>query len=206
MQLAFASLQKETKMKNIIENTLTSVDSTRGTSLQRTEITSADSLFSATYELARMKAALSSASLASRPPNPSVPVASLPIYSNLSQNARISNAAASLTGTEPSLHERALALRAYRQEILASNIANADTPNYKAVDIDIKEALNNHTPLSEIPIKYQNNKSPGIDGNTVDMDMERQKFAQNAIMYEFAVDKVKGKYKSISDLLQNLPY
>lgn len=193
-------------MKNMIENSLPLIDATRGTTAKSTENISTNSLFSATYELARMKAALSTVSLSSRPPTSNFPVVALPIHSNLSQNAKINNAAASLTGTEPSLHERALALRAYRQEIIASNIANADTPNYKAVDIDIKEALNNRTPLSEVPIKYQINKSPGVDGNTVDMDIERQKFSQNAIMYEFAVDKVKGKYKSMSELLQNLPY
>lgn len=193
-------------MKNMIENALPLLDATRGVSPQRSENTSTNSLFSATYELARLKATVSSASLTSRSPAASLQVASFPVHSNLPQNAKINNATASLTGTEPSLHERALALRAYRQEILASNIANADTPNYKAVDIDIKEALNNRTPLSEVPIKYQINKSTGINGNTVDMDIERQKFAQNAIMYEFAVDKVRGKYKSMSELLQNLPY
>lgn len=193
-------------MKNIINNVLPLIDPNRSISTQRTESKSVNSQFSASYELARMKAELSSVSLTSRPPAAISSTPIIPIHSGLSQNEKINNAVASLTGTEPSLHERALALRAYRQEILASNIANADTPNYKAVDIDIKEALQKGTPLSDVPIKYQTNKAPGIDGNTVDMDMERQKFAENTLMYEFAVDKVRGKYKSMSDLLQNLPY
>ena len=129
-----------------------------------------------------------------------------PINSNLEQNLRINNAAASLTGSEPGIHERALALRAYRQELLASNIANADTPNYKAVDIDVKEALQNNTPLSQVAIKYSNNRQASVDGNTVDMDVERVKFMENSLMYEYAVDEVRGEFKSMSELLQNLPY
>ena len=44
-------------------------------------------------------------------------------------------------GKEFDFQQRALNLRAYRQEVIASNIANADTPNYKAVDFDFKQAL-----------------------------------------------------------------
>ena len=45
-----------------------------------------------------------------------------------------------------------------------------------------------------------------LDGNTVDMDVERAKFAENALMYEYEVDRVKGFYKSMDDLLKNTPY
>jgi len=161
--------------------------------------------FSTTYGFARMRAELSQ-KIAGATNDAQPPTKTIPLLSALEQNAKISNAAASLTGTEPSMHERALALRAYRQEILASNIANADTPNYKAVDIDIKQALKNNTPLSQVPVQFSVTSNAGVDGNTVDMDMERVKFAENSLMYEFAVDKVKGKYKSMMDLLQNLPY
>lgn len=162
--------------------------------------------FSTTYDFARMRAALSQKSASATNDAPQLQPKTIPLLSALEQNAKISNAAASLTGTEPSMHERALALRAYRQEILASNIANADTPNYKAVDIDIKQALKSNTPLSQVPVQFSVTSNAGVDGNTVDMDMERVKFAENSLMYEFAVDKVKGKYKSMMDLLQNLPY
>lgn len=161
--------------------------------------------FSTTYSFARMRAELSQKSV-SATNDAQPPPKTIPLLSALEQNAKISNAAASLTGTEPSMHERALALRAYRQEILASNIANADTPNYKAVDIDIKQALKSNTPLSQVPVQFSVTSNAGVDGNTVDMDMERVKFAENSLMYEFAVDKVKEKYKSMIDLLQNLPY
>lgn len=104
-----------------------------------------------------------------------------------------------------SVHETALALRAYRMQLLASNIANADTPGYKAVDIDVEEALRNgQSNISDIPLKYHVPAQPSIDGNTVDMDVERAKFAQNALMYEFALDRVKGHHMEMMQLLRDL--
>ncbi|WP_082439649.1 flagellar basal body protein [Massilia sp. WF1] len=47
---------------------------------------------------------------------------------------------------KPKFHERALGLRAYRQELLASNIENSDTPGYKTVDIDINTAIKSGRP------------------------------------------------------------
>lgn len=105
-----------------------------------------------------------------------------------------------------SLNERALGLRAYRQELLASNIANADTPGYKAVDIDINEALRSGKSKDDVPIQYRIPAQGSADNNTVDMDVERAHFAQNALMYEYTVDRVKGHYKEIEDLLKNTPY
>lgn len=108
---------------------------------------------------------------------------------------------------KPRFHERALGLRAYRQELLASNIANADTPGYKAVDIDINGAIKNGANVdSGVELKYEVQSQGNIDGNTVDMDIARQKFAENALLYEFEVDRVKGFYKSMDDLLKNTPY
>ena len=110
----------------------------------------------------------------------------------------------------------ALGLRAYRQQIIASNIANADTPGYKAVDIDFQEALRNAQaaanvpPVSltttsgghlsgqstgtqpPIPLKYHVPSQGSIDGNTVEMDVERAKFAENTVMHQFAMDRVSG--------------
>ncbi len=125
--------------------------------------------------------------------------------------------------------ETALGLRAYRQQLLASNIANADTPGYKAVDIDFNEAVRiaqaamqngperlsttnsrhlagstGSTPYS-IPLKYAVPQQPSADGNTVELDVERAKFAENAIMYEFSLDRVKGHYMMMQELLKNLP-
>ena len=105
-----------------------------------------------------------------------------------------------------STHETALALRAYRQELLASNIANADTPGYKAVDIDLQKALRNGQPATSVPLKYHVPSQGNVDGNTVEMDVERAKFAENALMYEFEVDQVKGHGMMFLELLKNLPY
>ena len=105
------------------------------------------------------------------------------------------------------IHERALALRAYRQQLLASNIANADTPNYKAVDIDIAQALRNgQSAPADIPLQYHVPSQGSVDGNTVEMDVERAKFAENALMYQYEVDRVRGHYMMLQELLKNLPY
>jgi len=122
----------------------------------------------------------------------------------------------------------ALGLRAYRQQIIASNIANADTPGYKAVDIDFQEALRNAQaaanvpPVSltttsgghlsgqstgtqpPIPLKYHVPSQGSIDGNTVEMDVERAKFAENTLMLKFSMDRVSGHFKHEIEMLQNL--
>ena len=122
----------------------------------------------------------------------------------------------------------ALGLRAYRQQIIASNIANAGTPGYKAVDIDFQEALRNAQaaanvpPVSltttsgghlsgqstgtqpPIPLKYHVPSQGSIDGNTVEMDVERAKFAENTVMHQFAMDRVSGHFKHEIEMLQSL--
>ena len=109
------------------------------------------------------------------------------------------------TGDADNFHERAIGLRAYRQQLLASNIANADTPGYKAVDIDIQTALRNGQSVgSNIPLQYEIPSQASVDGNTVDMDVQRVKFAENAFMYDYEVDRVKKK--EMDDLLKNIPY
>lgn len=135
---------------------------------------------------------------------------------------------ASNHGGEHGFQETALGLRAYRQQLIASNIANADTPGYKAVDIDFQEALRiarsiaNMPPLTlsttasghipgqtqfsapPYPLKYPAPSQPSVDGNTVEMDVERAKFAENTVMYEFSVDRVKGHFMMIAEMLKNL--
>lgn len=107
---------------------------------------------------------------------------------------------------DDTLHERALALRAYRQQILASNIANADTPGYKAVDFNIREALESGAEPRTVALQYHIPVQPSIDGNTVEMDVERAKFAENSIMYEYALARVGGHFKHMSEMLQSIPY
>lgn len=115
------------------------------------------------------------------------------------------------------LHD-ALNLRSYRQQVLASNIANADTPNYKARDIDFAKELQRaqggqagnlnlsatspgHMQASAGVLNaqalYRAAVQPSIDGNTVDMDVERAQFADNAIHYQFIVDRISSKGKTL---------
>jgi len=124
--------------------------------------------------------------------------------------------------------EMALGIRAYRQQLIASNIANADTPGYKAIDIDLNEAMKKAqyttgsfpglatTSPSHIAsdpaggsykgvaIKYQEPNQISADGNTVEMDVERSKFSDNAIMYQFTLDRVGGEFKHMLELLRDL--
>lgn len=124
-----------------------------------------------------------------------------------------------------SFWETALRLRSQQMELIASNIANADTPNYKARDIDFKTALQqalaiqpsikltttspqHHSatsnPFAESLASYRVELQPSVDGNTVDMDVERSAFAQSSIMYEFTLQHAVGKYKDMIDLFKSL--
>lgn len=122
-------------------------------------------------------------------------------------------------------HQRALSVRAERQQILASNIANADTPHFKARDIDFKAALatalsapstpasaaleTSHSAHLDIPsvagnaaLLYRMPRQDSIDGNTVELDMERAQFTDNAIRYEEGISAVNGKIKSLLSVIQ----
>lgn len=119
----------------------------------------------------------------------------------------------------------ALNLRAYRQEVLASNVANADTPNYKARDVNFAAALRQAqgaahgslgmalTSSGHLQSKggsgplgaqalYRAAVQPSIDGNTVDMDVERGQFTDNALHYQFLVDRLNGKAKTLLAAIQ----
>lgn len=120
----------------------------------------------------------------------------------------------------------ALNARAYRQELLASNIANADTPNYKARDIDFKTALQgalsgkaeggldlNRTsdlhlagestgPFSAA-LRYRTEYQSAVDGNTVNMDIERSSFAENAIQTEAALAFINHRFRELTSAIQS---
>ncbi len=113
--------------------------------------------------------------------------------------------AAQLHGADEHVHELALKLRAYRMELLASNIANADTPGYKARDIDVAQALREKiATVAEVPVSYVIPRQSSLDGNTVEMDVERGKFAENAVRYQFSLDRVIGHYRHMMELFQSL--
>jgi flagellar basal-body rod protein FlgB len=116
-------------------------------------------------------------------------------------------------------HQTALNLQAQRQQMLASNIANADTPNYKARDIDFRSALKGAMggrtgPLAlagtssrhlaagtEMPfgayVGYRGEFQSSVDGNTVNMDVERAAFAENSVHYEASVTFINGLLRSM---------
>ena len=124
-------------------------------------------------------------------------------------------------------HEKALLTRAYRQEILASNLANSDTPNYKARDIQFADVLQQRLSGYEVNprlsvsrtasahltgevgaewdsphLLYRRPLQPALDGNTVDPDTERAHFAQNTMMLQAAIEffgsSIKGRIQAIS--------
>jgi flagellar basal-body rod protein FlgB len=133
-------------------------------------------------------------------------------------------------------NQTALDVRSQRQQLLASNIANADTPNYKARDIDFASTLNKQlkatqsTNVAPVPgltmaqtspmhmagkpmpssvsapgdnsALYRTSAQPNLDGNTVDMDIERNQFADNGMHYEAALGDVSGQIKSMLSVLQ----
>ena len=120
------------------------------------------------------------------------------------------------------IHEQALMVRNQRNELLASNIANADTPGYKARDLDFRQVLKQQK--VEMPtmkatqaghfqaasagrvapqhVQYRQSAQPSLDGNTVDVQQEQLQFSQNAFRYEatmrFLNGKISGLQKAIS--------
>lgn len=125
-------------------------------------------------------------------------------------------------------HQTALALRQQRQEILASNIANADTPNYKAREMDFNAALkqamggatqalpptqlaltsSRHIAGAAMPPPLQSNVlyrqplQPALDGNTVDMDVERMAFADNTMQYQTSLNLLSQRIKGLIAAVQ----
>ena len=118
-----------------------------------------------------------------------------------------------------SFHQVALDLRSQRQSVLASNIANADTPNYKARDMNFSAALSGalqgragqplalatttsrHIPVSGMAmppsLQYRPESQSSVDGNTVDMDVERSAMAENTLHYEASLTFITGLLKSM---------
>lgn len=123
-----------------------------------------------------------------------------------------------------SFQQQALGLRAYRQQVLAANIANADTPNYKARDFDFSATLKDaiagrsegaltlaltserHLPGSgtsdPVRLSYRKEVQSSVDGNTVDMDVERAQFSENSTYYEAGLTFITSRVKSLLSAIQ----
>ena len=114
---------------------------------------------------------------------------------------------------------KAIDIRNRRNEILASNIANASTPNYKARDVDfevelkrslsvgpIKTSNNSHIalPSKNLPGKVQYRKplQPSMDGNTVELAMEQIEFAENAVRYQTTLNFINGKLRGLMSAIR----
>jgi flagellar basal-body rod protein FlgB len=119
------------------------------------------------------------------------------------------------------VHAQALPLRSKRTEVLAANLANADTPNYRARDIDFKSALAaaggqksaggvhlattrpahigptvaNGTATPEL--KYRTPLAPSLDGNTVDTQLEQAAFAENTVRYQATLNFLSAKFRGL---------
>ncbi len=115
-----------------------------------------------------------------------------------------------------SQHEQALRFRAQRNQVLTSNIANADTPNFKARDLDFSTALKGArqqtiglTRTSELHqeawgttqdgarLMYRVPSQPTLDGNTVSVDVEQAAFAENALQYRASLAFLDGSIRTL---------
>lgn len=119
------------------------------------------------------------------------------------------------------VHQDALKVYAQRSAVLANNIANADTPNYKAQDLDFRAVLAQAgSPASTLPLSATNGAhlapsassagdagssglkfrvplAPSLDGNTVDVQLEQAAFADNTVRYQAALGFLSSKFKEL---------
>ncbi len=102
------------------------------------------------------------------------------------------------------IHATALKLRGQRMAMLASNIANAATPGYKARDIDFARALElaeRGQPLDGA-MAWRVPMQPSLDGNTVEMATEQTAFAENALAYRSSLAFLNGRIGTLSRALR----
>lgn len=106
------------------------------------------------------------------------------------------------------VHGTALALRSQRLSLLASNIANAATPNYKARDIDFGQALaraeqgQSIESAAESSVEYRVPVSPSLDGNTVELSTEQTLFAENAVQYRTSLSFLEARISTLKRALK----
>jgi len=120
-----------------------------------------------------------------------------------------------------SVHAAALDVRARRGELIANNLANADTPGYQARDIDFRQAMAiasgdktagvslSTTQAGHIggaasanatgspDLKYRTPLAPALDGNTVDAQIEQASFAENAVRYQATLTFLNSKFRGL---------
>jgi flagellar basal-body rod protein FlgB len=116
------------------------------------------------------------------------------------------------------IHERALSVRSQRMEVLARNIANADTPNYKAQDIDFKAMLQDvkteylnatnekhYAGIQDAPddgMRYRIPYNSSFDGNTVEISLEQAQFGKAAGDYQATLQFLENRIGGIRKALK----
>lgn len=115
------------------------------------------------------------------------------------------------------VHTQALQVRTKKTELLAANLANADTPGYKAKDIDFRSALKmassdrmntthsrhfDYGGMDADRVQFRIPTQPSVDGNTVEAHIEQGEFMDNAMRYQATVQFLGGKFKSLKGALQ----
>ncbi|OYY90550.1 MAG: flagellar basal-body rod protein FlgB [Sphingomonas sp. 28-66-16] len=107
------------------------------------------------------------------------------------------------------VHGAALEVRSRRLGLLASNIANASTPGFKARDIDFEAAMNaakGPQGLTDATIdgatKYRVPVQASLDGNTVELSTEQTAFAENAVAYQTTLSFLNGRIGQITRALK----
>ena len=117
------------------------------------------------------------------------------------------------------LHSEALALRSKRNEILASNIANAATPNFKAKDLDFSSMLNAKMGIGDLitndvhhlnsvstsindGVGFRQNITPSMDGNTVELHVEQMQFSENVMRYQASLEFLNRKLTGLKSAIK----
>jgi flagellar basal-body rod protein FlgB len=121
------------------------------------------------------------------------------------------------------IHQQALQVRSERAQVLANNLANADTPGYKARDLDFKGILqgqvemsvgqssmkvtnakhiNGQTVGSDMNLMYRIPQQPSIDGNTVEEQVEHAAYMENALAFQSSFTFLNSKFKGMITALK----
>ena len=117
------------------------------------------------------------------------------------------------------IHSAALSLRNKKNEIIASNIANAATPNYKARDLDFNSEMSRHLksgnltttnnkhfslmrPLSHKGVSFREPLQQSLDGNTVELAVEQMEFSENSIKYSTTLSFLNSKISGLMSAIR----
>ncbi len=120
------------------------------------------------------------------------------------------------------VHADAVRIRSQRAQLLASNLVNSDTPNYKARDIDFQAALKMaasnqstgmtsthakhfqtaNTDFNSPAVQYRTTMQDSLDGNTVDEQVEQAEFMQNSVQYQASLNFLGSRFKGLITALK----